>query len=123
VKALTDGQGAHLSINSVGGDTLMRDAQALRWEGELVISGKAAGAGAIVPSDAGKALTYKHFASYVHMGRPEDDRACDLVACEVRAPSHEDRITPMPLADVRRAHDLLESGASFGKIVLLPWRG
>lgn len=120
VKAVTGGQGAHLSINSVGGDTLMRDAAALRWEGELVISGKAAGAGSIAPSDAGKALTYKHFASYVHMGRAEDDRACEVVAREVLAPSHADRIVAMPLAEVRHAHELLESGAILGKIVLLP---
>lgn len=120
VKDLTGGQGVHLSINSVGGDTLMRDVDVLRWEGELVISGKAAGSGAIVPSDAGKSITYKHFASYVHMGRPEDDRACDLVAAEVRRPSQHDHIIEMPLTDVRRAHDLLETGASFGKIVLHP---
>jgi NADPH2:quinone reductase len=120
VKALTGGQGAHLSINSVGADTLTRDAAALRWEGEMVISGKAAGAGAIVPSDSGKSLTYKHFASYVHMGRPEDDRACEMVAREVLVPSHDDRIVAMPLTEVRCAHELLESGASFGKIVLLP---
>ncbi|WP_322013655.1 quinone oxidoreductase family protein [Paraburkholderia sp. J12] len=120
VRELTGGKGVHLSINSVGADTLGRDATILLPEGELLITGKAAGPGSIEPARYSKSLTYKHFASYVHFGRPEDDAACDYVARQLLAPSHEDRIVRVPLDDVRHAHDMLEAGANFGKIVLMP---
>lgn len=120
VKQITGGKGAQLAMNSVGGDTLMRDAEALGFEGTLIVSGFSAGRGFVSPSTSGKSLNYKHFASFVHFGRPEDDEACAHVARELLAPTHEDRIVPFALADVRAAHELLESGANFGKIVLVP---
>jgi NADPH2:quinone reductase len=120
VRELTGGKGVHLSINSVGADTFSKDAAILMPEGELLITGKAAGVGSIEPARFSKSLTYKHFASYIHFGRPEDDVACEVVSRELLAPSHDDRVVRFPLADVQRAHEALESGRNFGKIVLIP---
>jgi NADPH2:quinone reductase len=45
------------------------------------------------------------------------EEAIDLMASgRVRAPA----ATRLPLADARRAHELLDSGSSLGKIVLFP---
>lgn len=120
VLELTGGKGVHLSINSIGADTFSKDAAILLPEGELLITGKAAGLGSIEPARFSKSLTYKHFASYIHFGRPEDDVACHYVSEQLQAPSHADRVVRFPLADVQRAHEALESGSNFGKIVLIP---
>ena len=120
VRKVTDGAGVHISFNGISGDTFMRDTQVLRWSGELVMTGRTRGAGPIDPTVALKGLTYKWFASYAHFGKPEDDRACDFVLQQLQAPSHQDRIEPLPLDRVRDAHQMLEDGSSFGKIVLIP---
>ncbi|MGP3533659.1 quinone oxidoreductase family protein [Microbacterium sp. RD1] len=120
VRDITGGEGVDISVNSVGADTLAKDADLLRPEAQLIISGKAAGAGSVSPSAHMKSLTYKHFASYTHFGRAEDLPATELVAAELLAPSHEDKLEEFLLADVVPAHALLEAGAHFGKVVLYP---
>lgn len=120
VRQLTGGAGVDVSVNSVGADTLARDAELLRPEGRLVISGKAAGVGAVEPSRHMKSLSYLHFASYTHFGRVEDLPATELVAAELQGPSQEDKLEELPLSDVVAAHKLLEAGLHFGKIVLYP---
>jgi len=120
VLSLTDGRGVHASLNSVGAQTFAKDAGVLMPEGELLITGKAAGEGVIAPATYSKSLTYKHFASYIHFGREEDVRACDHVARELQSPTHADRTVHFPLTDVRRAHEALESGSNFGKTILVP---
>lgn len=123
VRDLTHGEGVDVSVNSVGADTLTRDASLLRPEGQLVISGKAAGVGAVEPSRHMKSLTYKHFASYTHFGRPEDVPATELVAAELQRPTALDRLAEFDLDDVVRAHRTLEAGQHFGKVVLYPTPG
>ena len=120
VQELTDGEGIDVSINSVGADTLGRDASILRPEGQLIISGKAAGPGTIEPSRHMKSLTYRHFASYTHFGRPEDLPATELVARELQGPTDLDRLEDFGLSDVAEAHRRLEAGQHFGKLVLRP---
>jgi len=120
VRNLTDGQGVDVSVNSVGAETLVKDAAILRPEGQLVISGKAAGPGSIEPSVAGKSLTYKHFASYTHFGRAEDLPATELVACELQGPTYLDRLEELPLSQTADALRLIEGGRHFGKVVLYP---
>ncbi len=109
-----------MSINSVGAHTLAKDASILRPEGQLVISGKAAGPGAIEPSKYMKSLTYKHFASYTHFGRPEDRAATESVVGELQEPTCLDKLEEFRIEDVVEAHRLIEAGCHFGKVVLYP---
>ena len=120
VKEITGGTGVHMTINNISGDTFVRDAEALRWGGELLMTGRLLGPGPIDPSTIGKGLTYKYFASYLHFGQPEDDRACAHVIEQLHNPTHLDKVVEMPLDAVRDAHEKLEAGRSFGKIILIP---
>jgi NADPH2:quinone reductase len=120
IRDITGGRGVDLSINSVSGDTLEKDAELLALGGQLVISGLAAGHGAIRPSAHGKSLTYKHFATYYHLGKPEDRAAMAVVTREIQAPSSADRLLEFSLTEASAAHAEIEAGRHFGKVILYP---
>jgi NADPH:quinone reductase len=120
IRYLTGGRGIDVSINSVSGDTLEKDADLLSLGGQLVVSGIAAGHGAIRPTVYGKSLTYKHCAAYYHFGKPEDASALEVMAREIQSPSSEDRLLEFALTAASDAHAEIEAGRHFGKVILYP---
>jgi NADPH2:quinone reductase len=116
--------GAAIVLDSIGGDVCQRSLRILTPLGRLVAIG--ASSGDVRPIDLVKLM----FTSRAVLGLHLDailSRA-DLLAPSLdwlfaRIAAGELAIQvgqPLPLADIRRAHELLASRASYGKIVLVP---
>jgi NADPH:quinone reductase-like Zn-dependent oxidoreductase len=113
VKELTGG-GAHVVVDDVGEATWKRTLDAARPEGRVVVCGATTGPN---PPAALHRIWWKQLSVLGStMGTPEDFRgAYDLVTAG-DAPVVVDSV--IPLADARAAHERLERGEQFGKIVL-----
>ena len=116
-------RGAAIVLDSIGGDVLRRSLAILAPLGRLVTIG--ATSGDARPIDALKLVYRSHAVLGVHhdavLRRP-DQLASSLAWLLPRVAAGE--LVPqigctMPLADVARAHALLASRASYGKIVLI----
>jgi zinc-binding alcohol dehydrogenase/oxidoreductase len=114
VRALTDGRGVDVVVEHVGEATWKTSLQAARREGRIVVCGATSGPNP--PANLHR-IFWKQLAVYGStMGTREDFRATyDLVASG-RARPVVDRV--FPLAEARAAHEYLESGRQFGKVVL-----
>jgi NADPH:quinone reductase-like Zn-dependent oxidoreductase len=114
VKAATDGRGADVVIETVGEATWERSLAAAATEGRIVVCGATSGHS---PPARLYRLWWKQLVVYGStMGMPSDfEGAYDLVRSG-RAQVHIDSM--FPLADAARAHERLESGRQFGKVVL-----
>ena len=124
VKAATDGQGAQIVIDMVGGDYLPRNLKCLAEEGRHVSIAVQRGASAEIPifdimrrrlTLTGATLRPRSSA-FKQMVADEIDR---MVWPHVR----EGRLKPVidttfPLAEAARSHQRMESGDHVGKIVL-----
>ncbi len=112
----TEKQGVDLIVDSVGEPMWEGCLRALGVGGRLVSYGGTGGPA--VTSDV-RAIFWKHLSILgTTMGPPEDFR-------RVMKLVFEGRLTPvihevMPLEETRRAHELLEAGEVFGKLVLVP---
>ena len=127
VRELTDGVGADVVFDSVAGPTFDRSFRMTRNEGTVVICGRSAGdpdlAG--VTDDfitARRNLALREFYLATHVvdyfdELPERLRslADGIGDGTIRVP-----VTSFPLTEVREAHQLLERGATTGKLVLRP---
>ncbi len=113
VKEATGG-GAHVILDDVGEATWKRTLEAARTEARIVVCGATTGAN---PPAALHRLWWKQLSILgSSMGTPEDFQgAFDLVVAGKALPV-VDRV--YPLADARAAHERLEAGEQFGKIVL-----
>jgi NADPH:quinone reductase-like Zn-dependent oxidoreductase len=114
VKDATGSDGADLVVETVGEATWERSLAAAGQEGRIVVCGATSGHS---PPARLYRLWWKQLTIYGStMGMPSDfEGAYDLIRSG-RARVHVD--TVFPLADARKAHERLESGAQFGKVVL-----
>lgn len=114
VKAVTDGRGADIVIEHVGEATWDRSVRSLARGGRLVICGATTG------HDA--RLDLRHlFARQLSLLGSYMGRKSELL--EAAPLFFEGKLRPivdvvLPLADARAAHERLEAGQQFGKIVL-----
>jgi NADPH:quinone reductase-like Zn-dependent oxidoreductase len=113
VKEATGG-GAHVIVDDVGEATWKRTLEAARAEARIVVCGATTGPN---PPAALHRLWWKQLSILgSSMGTPEDFQgAFDLVVAGKALPVVD---CVFPLADARAAHERLEAGEQFGKIVL-----
>ena len=125
VKRLTDGAGATVVYDSVGKDTFDRGLKCLRRRGMMVLFG--ASSGPVPPVDpqrlaAGGSLylTRPTLGSYITT-RDELLSRAGAVLEMVRKRELEVKIeAELPIAQAARAHELLASRKTTGKIILVP---
>jgi NADPH:quinone reductase-like Zn-dependent oxidoreductase len=114
VKEATGGRGADIVVETVGEATWERSLSAASFEGRVVVCGATSGHS---PPARLYRLWWKQLVLYgSSMGMPSDfEAAYDLIRSG-KARVHVDSV--FPLAEAARAHERLESGVQFGKIVL-----
>jgi NADPH:quinone reductase-like Zn-dependent oxidoreductase len=114
VREATDGRGADVVVETVGEATWERSLAAAGQDGRVVVSGATSGHS---PPARLYRLWWKQLTVYGStMGMPSDfEAAYDLVRAG-RARVHIDSV--YPLAEAAEAHERLESGRQFGKVVL-----
>jgi NADPH:quinone reductase-like Zn-dependent oxidoreductase len=114
VRDATGGRGADIVVETVGEATWERSLAAASYEGRIVVCGATTGHS---PPARLYRLWWKQLVVYGStMGMPSDfEAAYDLVRSG-RARVHVDSV--FPLAEAAKAHERLESGAQFGKVVL-----
>jgi NADPH:quinone reductase-like Zn-dependent oxidoreductase len=125
VKQHTDGAGADVILDNMGASYLGRNVAALATEGRLVVIGMQGGTKGELDLNA---LLRKRGAiiATTLRARPGAEKAaiCASVVEHVWPLVAEGRVraivdTTVPLDDVRRAHELMESGTHTGKILLV----
>jgi len=118
------GGGAHVTLDTVGGDYVVADVNAAAPKGRIVCIGTIAGGRATLPimSILGKRLT---IIGTVLRGRDvaEKAEATDAFVRDVVPLLRDGRLAPiidatLPLERAEAAYDLLESDATFGKVIL-----
>ena len=114
VREATEGAGADVVVETVGEATWERSLAAAAQEGRIVVCGATSGHS---PPARLYRLWWKQLVVYGStMGMPSDfEAAYDLIR-DGRARVHVDSV--FPLAETAEAHERLESGAQFGKVVL-----
>jgi NADPH:quinone reductase-like Zn-dependent oxidoreductase len=114
VREATGDHGADVVIETVGEATWERSLAAAGQEGRIVVCGATSGHS---PPARLYRLWWKQLAVYGStMGLPSDfEAAYDLIRTG-RARIHVDSV--LPLAEAAQAHERLESGSQFGKVVL-----
>lgn len=127
VRALTDGRGVDLAVDPVGGELFIACLHALAPLG-LAVSYNIVGGlptadvFAVLRQLLGRSLAVRTFSMHTFDADPARRRALMQSAIDamasgaVRLPPH----TVLPLADARRAHQLLDDPAFMGKLVLHP---
>jgi NADPH:quinone reductase-like Zn-dependent oxidoreductase len=114
VKDATDGKGADVVVETVGEATWERSLAAAAQEGRIVVCGATSGHS---PPARLYRLWWKQLVVYGStMGLPSDFEGAYELIRTGRARIHVDRV--YPLAEAAHAHERLESGAQFGKVVL-----
>lgn len=124
VREVTDGRGADVVLELVGGAYVPESLAALADRGRLVLVGLMAGARADV--DLGTVLRRRlRVFGTVLRSRPLEEKiaAGQILARHLSPLVAEKKLVPvvdrvLPLAKAAEAHDLMASNASFGKIVL-----
>ena len=125
VEAAQASGGADVILDVVGAAYLERNLAALATAGRLVVIGLQRGARAEL--DLGTLMTKRaRIIGTTLRSRPHRERAA-IVAEVGRGvwPLIPDKVRPLihstvPFAEAQRAHDLMESGEVFGKVVLVP---
>jgi NADPH:quinone reductase-like Zn-dependent oxidoreductase len=114
VKDATAGRGANVVVETVGEATWERSLAAASQDGRIVVCGATSGHS---PPARLYRLWWKQLVVYGStMGMPSDfEGAYDLVRAS-RARVHVDSV--FPLSEAAKAHEHLESGGQFGKVVL-----
>jgi NADPH2:quinone reductase len=124
-RELTDGRGASVILDSVGGRTLADSVAALAYRGTLVSVGLAGRAGSAV--EARELWTQNNTLRGVFLGGAllnEYPRVHAMIASLLeRVASGELRVVidrTFPLAEAAAAHSYIESRQAFGRVVLTP---
>jgi zinc-binding alcohol dehydrogenase/oxidoreductase len=113
VKEVTGG-GAHVVVDDVGEATWKRTLEAARREARIVVCGATTGPN---PPAALHRVWWKQLSILgSSMGTPEDFQGVYSLIAAGRVRPVVD--TVLPLAEARAAHERLEAGEQFGKIVL-----
>ena len=118
VKKITGGKGVDYSINGVSGDTLDKDAHAVRTFGEIVIYGYAGGRSSFNPWTANKSLTVKTFSADDFLTGPALKRANEAMYECFDTGMLADVSRTFGLAEAASAQALIDSGMAMGKIAL-----
>jgi NADPH:quinone reductase-like Zn-dependent oxidoreductase len=114
VKDATEGKGADVVVETVGDATWERSLAAAAPEGRIVVCGATTGHS---PPARLYRIWWKQLVIYGStMGMPSNFEAAYELVRSGRARVHVDSV--FPLAEAAKAHERLESGAQFGKIVL-----
>jgi NADPH:quinone reductase-like Zn-dependent oxidoreductase len=132
VRALTGGRGVDVALEASGGETLEATLRCLAPFGRLVVYGAASGTSARLSAEAQERLLYAPAPNQSLIGfnvggwfaeRPQAAGAAlgeliqDVLGGQVKLPP----IRTLGLAEAARAHELLESRQSSGKMVIKPW--
>ena len=114
VEGVTDGRGADIVVEHVGQETWATSLASARVGGRIAVCGATTGPN---PPASLHRIWWKQLTVVGStMGTREDFEAVYRLVAEGRAEPVVDRV--FPLADARAAHEYLESGAQFGKVVL-----
>ena len=114
VKEATQGRGVDVVVETVGEATWERSLAAAATEGRVVVCGATTGHS---PPARLYRIWWKQLAVLGStMGMPSDFEGAYELIRTGRARIHVDSV--FPLAEAARAHERLESGAQFGKVVL-----
>jgi zinc-binding alcohol dehydrogenase/oxidoreductase len=114
VREVTGGRGADVVVETVGEATWERSLAAAAQDGRIAVCGATTGHS---PPARLYRLWWKQLTVYGStMGLPSDFEAAYELISEGRARIHVDSV--FPLAEAASAHERLESGAQFGKVVL-----
>ncbi len=114
VKDATGGHGADVVVETVGEATWDRSLAAAAQDGRVVVCGATSGHS---PPARLYRLWWKQLTVFGStMGLPSDFEGAYELVRSGRARVHVDSV--FPLAEAARAHERLESGAQFGKVVL-----
>jgi putative PIG3 family NAD(P)H quinone oxidoreductase len=124
VMRITDDEGVDLVLDLVGGNYLADNVRALRSRGRLIVIGLTSGRSAAL--DLNAVLRKRlHIVGTVLRSRPIEEKiALAREFAERALPMFEDRhLRPVidriySFADIRAAHEQMESNDSFGKIIL-----
>ncbi len=124
-RRLTDGLGVHVVYDSVGKDTFERSLRALRRRGTLVLFGQSSGAVApfdpqLLARSGSLTLTRPVLGDYTSDRQELMWRASDLFAAIARAELDVHIDTRLPLGEASRAHELIASRRTTGKVLLIP---
>jgi NADPH2:quinone reductase len=121
VKRLTDGRGVDLVHELVASENLAADLALIAKGGRIVVTGAGSGAESALPLGAAIGID----ATILFMSLNNAGRAgVAEIMVKIGELVHEGKVKPvvgatLPLAEARRAHELL-AGEHFGKIVLVP---
>ncbi|WP_406303819.1 quinone oxidoreductase [Streptomyces sp. NBC_00885] len=125
VRDLTGGEGAHAVFDSVGAATFAASVRSLRRRGTLAVCGLSSGP--VPPFDvellrtAGSLyLTRPTLADHVPDAASLRSAASDLFGYVAAGVVRPDVLARLQLAEAARAHALLESRATTGKVLLTP---
>jgi NADPH2:quinone reductase len=114
VKDLTEGKGADVVVETVGEATWERSLAAASQDGRIVVCGATSGHS---PPARLYRLWWKQLVVYGStMGMPSDFEGAYELVRSGRARVHVDSV--YPLSEAAQAHERLEAGAQFGKVVL-----
>jgi NADPH:quinone reductase-like Zn-dependent oxidoreductase len=114
VKTLTNGRGIDVVVEHVGEATWKTSLQVARPGGRVAVCGATSGPNP--PANLHR-IFWKQLSIFGStMGTREDFRAVYELVASGRARPVVDRV--FPLSDARAAHEYLESGRQFGKVVL-----
>jgi NADPH:quinone reductase-like Zn-dependent oxidoreductase len=114
VRGATGGRGADVVVETVGEATWERSLAAAASEGRIVVCGATSGHS---PPARLYRLWWKQLVVYGStMGMPSDFEAAYELVRAGRTRVHVDSV--FPLAEAAKAHERIESGAQFGKVVL-----
>jgi putative PIG3 family NAD(P)H quinone oxidoreductase len=124
VSDLTGGSGADVILDIMGAEYLQRNVTALATEGRLVVIGSQGGSRGEL--DLGPLMRRRGSVHATSLrARPAAEKAAIVAAVgeNVWPLIAAGRVAPvvdrvLPLADARQAHELMESGAHIGKILL-----
>ena len=125
VRAITGGEGVALALNPIGGDTVLEDLSLLAPLGQLILYGLITGmptgdvwAAMMQRITAGLTVSVASIDAYMRhcptqFRRILENIASDLATGKIRPSIFE----TLPLSEGARAHTMLESGMSTGKLV------
>jgi NADPH2:quinone reductase len=125
VNDLTDGAGADVVYDSVGGDTFTRSTSCIAWEGRIVVIGAAAGTYAAARTNHAMVKNYEivgcNWGSY-RRRRPDlvHEAHAELVRLYLEGSVRPMVSEVLPLEALPDALDRLAGRATTGKVVLTP---
>jgi len=122
VRDLTDGKGADLVIDGIGGEHVLRSIAATRSGGMAISIGSVSGEGApaeALPAAQARGVLLERPSILGFIGDLQQYRAAaDAAVTQLQAGLQIDIADRLPLKDAAQAHRLLESGAVQGALLL-----